>query len=384
MPLTLSSMLERGTKMAKKVLGILNLYDSPSLGQLTKSRTLGSTSFLGRYAIMDFALSNFTNSFVDEINVLVKDNYRSVAKHIASLKTWVNNTKIGRQNILMNEHGIRDPKFNSDLNAIKENDWVFYEENPDYVVIAPAHIITVINYQDVIKFHEKNNADVTIVYSKIKDGSKAFLSSNVLEVKDNHIVFFAKNKGDKDNVDVSLRTYVMSHDAFRSIINHKEYRDALSIRMLMEKIIEKKSLKVYGYEYKGYVRCIDSLEHFIEYSFELLDYKVATQLFDTGAPIYTRTHSTPPANYGEYSSVKNCYIANGGHINGEVKNSVVSRYVEIGKGAKVDHSILLTETFVGEGVKVKYAVIDKYAKIYKDVIGTKDKYIYVAQGKVVK
>ena len=370
--------------MGHKVLGLLNLYDSPSLGELTKNRTLGSTSFLGRYAIMDFALSNFTNSSIDEINILVKDNYRSVAKHIGSLKTWVNNTKIGRQNILMNERGIRDPKFNSDLNAIRENDWVYFDSKADYVIIAPAHIISIIDYNEVLRFHEENEADITLVYTRIKNGSKAFLSSNVLELKDNKVVFFAPNKGKKDEVAVSMRTYIMSKDAFLKIIRHKDYRDALSIRMLIEKIVAGQSLKVYGYEHKGYVRCVDSFEHFIEYSFELLDYKVATQLFDQGAPIYTRTHSAPPTNYGENAVVKNCYIANGGHLEGSVKNSIISRYVEVEEKAKVDHSIVLTKAVIGKGVKVQYAVVDKYAQIYKDVIGTKDEPVYISQGKVVK
>ena len=152
----------------------------------------------------------------------------------------------------------------------------------------------------------------------------------------------------------------------------------------METIIANQSLNVYGYEHKGYVRCVDSFEHFIEYSFELLDYKVATQLFDQGAPIYTRTHSAPPTNYGVHASAKNCYIANGGHLEGSVKNSIISRYVRVEEGAKVDHSIILTEAVIGKDVKVEYAVVDKYAKIYKDVIGTKEEPVYVSQGKVVK
>ena len=51
--------------MGNKVLGFVNLYDSPSLGELTKHRTSGSTSFLGRFALMDFALSNFTNANIE-------------------------------------------------------------------------------------------------------------------------------------------------------------------------------------------------------------------------------------------------------------------------------------------------------------------------------
>ena len=112
--------------MSKKVIGFLNLYSSPNLGPLTEKRTLGSTSFLGRYALMDFPLSNFTNSDIDEVNILVKDNFRSVSKHVGSMKTWVNNTIIARQNILINEKGIRNPKENSDLACILQNDWVLY------------------------------------------------------------------------------------------------------------------------------------------------------------------------------------------------------------------------------------------------------------------
>ena len=54
----------------RKVIGFVNLHHSPSLGELTSSRPLASTSFLGRYAFIDFVLSNFANSGVNEIGVL--------------------------------------------------------------------------------------------------------------------------------------------------------------------------------------------------------------------------------------------------------------------------------------------------------------------------
>lgn len=54
------------------ILGILNLHHSPELGPLTKRRSIASTSFLGRYAFMDFMLSNFSNSGIDMVATLVK------------------------------------------------------------------------------------------------------------------------------------------------------------------------------------------------------------------------------------------------------------------------------------------------------------------------
>jgi len=376
-------MLERGKSMSR-IIGILNLYDSPSLGDLTKHRTLGSTSFLGRYALMDFALSNFTNSKIDNINVLIKDNFRSVAKHVGTLKTWVNNTKIGRQNLLINEKGIRDKDFNSDLNALRENYWVFYESKADYVIIQPAHILTSMDLRALTKFHEEHHADITIAYTNIKDGKKAFLTSNILGIKNDRVVMMEKNKGKKDNVNVSLRTYVFSREVFDKILFHKDNQTALSLRMLMEKLVTEQKLTICGYEYKGYARCVDSLQHFMEYSFELFNWDVAKHLLQSNWPIYTLTHNTIPAIYGCKAEVTNSIVANGAFIKGKVCNSIVSRLVQIDEKAEINHSILLTGVSIKEGIKVENAIVDKYAKISKDLIGTKENPIYIPQGKEFK
>ncbi len=367
-----------------KILGIVNLYDSPSLGGLTRNRTLGSTSFLGRYALMDFALSNFTNSHIDEINVLVKDNFRSVAKHVGTLKTWVNNTKIGRQNLLINEKGIRDPKYNSDLNALRENDWIFYDSDFDYVVITPAHILSNIDFNEVIDFHKKNNAEVTIVYKEIEDADKTFLTSNIVTLDGNQITGYVKNTGKVAKANVSLRTYILSAESFVKWLRHRDYRDATSLRMLIETIIEEKEEIITGYKYDGYARCVDSFEHFVEYSFEFFDPEIADSVFRHEWPIYTCTRNTKPAIYGPKSSVKNCFVANGAKIDGKVENSVISRYVEVEAGASVKNSIILTKGVIKKGAHVENAVVDKYAIIENDVIGTQDEHVYVPQGKKVR
>lgn len=370
--------------MGKKILGFVNLYDSPSLGKLTQNRTLGSTSFLGRFALMDFALSNFTNANIDNINVLIKDNFRSVSKHCGSLKSWVTNTKLGSQNLLINERGASDKTVDSDLNAIRFNDWVLYQADPDYIVIQPAHIITSIELTDVINFHEKNEADITVVVKDINDGSKAFLTSQTLELDGDRIISCKENDGSKDNVTVSLRTYVISRKSFNQMLAHKDFRDAISIRMVIEKVINDHKIKVCGFKHEGYARCFDSFEHFIEYSFELLDYTVAKKLFRYDYSIYTTTRNTPPVQYGENSKVKNCFVANGAVIKGTAENSIISRYAVIEEGAVVKNCILLTKTVIKKGCVVENALIDKYAVIESSISGTKDKHLYIEQGKVVK
>ncbi|MFA5481019.1 MAG: glucose-1-phosphate adenylyltransferase subunit GlgD, partial [Bacilli bacterium] len=130
-------------------------------------------------------------------------------------------------------------------------------------------------------------------------------------------------------------------------------------------------------------RCFDSLEHFVEYSFELLDYRFAHQLFDHSWPIYTITHDTPPALYGTKASVRDSFVANGAIVEGKVERSIISRNVKIGRGSIVRDSIVLTNTTIGENAVISHCVVDKYCAISDGVHieGTKTTPHYVEQGK---
>ena len=56
----------------KKIMGLCNLHAPATLNELTHARPIASTSFLGRYAFIDFPLSNFSNSGIDEVGILVR------------------------------------------------------------------------------------------------------------------------------------------------------------------------------------------------------------------------------------------------------------------------------------------------------------------------
>lgn len=57
-----------------KVVGYINLHSDISYKGLTERRPVASVSFLGRYGIIDFVLSNMSNSNVDTVGILIKEN----------------------------------------------------------------------------------------------------------------------------------------------------------------------------------------------------------------------------------------------------------------------------------------------------------------------
>lgn len=368
----------------KNVIGLCNLHDSPSLGELTSERTSGSTSFLCRYAIMDFTLSNFCNSKIDRVGILIKNFPRSVIKHLGSMTSWNINTKIGTEVIMYNDSGILNPPYNHDIANIRKNDWFLLSKQADYVVIAPAHVITSMDYREVIDEHIKSGSAITLVYKHIKDADKSFRTHNLLKFDDKgNVISFKRNKQDVAEADVSLETYVFNADVLNDLVNVKSVQiNALyGLRELVANIANK-VYKVKGYEYKGYARCMDSLAHFMEYSFELLDEGPSSDLFKDNWPIYTKTHDSVPTLYGPKSSVKNSFVANGAKVFGKVSGSIISRGVVIEEGAKVSNSIILTETYIGKGVNLDHVVIDKYSNISTPVTlaGTKEQPLYFKQG----
>lgn len=368
----------------KKIIGFLNLHNSPSLGELTSSRPLASTSFLGRYAFMDFVLSNFANSGIDEVGILVKEYARSINKHLKFGSSWNINTKTGSRIVMMNEEYYTNPRYNHDINNIRNNDWFLYQSKAEYVVIAPAHFVMSIDYRKAVDAHIASNADITMVYAKTENAKTDFIGCDRLTIYQNTVTNITTNKGEREKANISLETYIMSREMLHRMLKEVPNISALySINDYVNYMI--KILKVKAYLHKGYVRCFDSLSHYMQYSLELLNYSVRQQLFNPNWPIYTVTHDTPPSKYGEHAEVSNSFIANGAIIEGNVSGSIISRSVAIREGATVTNSIILTDTIITSDMTLEYCIVDKYARVIhaRDLKGTEKQPLYIKQGDVV-
>ncbi|MCH3908882.1 MAG: glucose-1-phosphate adenylyltransferase subunit GlgD [Bacilli bacterium] len=371
----------------KDVIALLNCHNSPELGELTSSRPLASTSFLGRYAFADFALSNFCNSEIDTVGILVKDHQRSILKHMGNMMSWVNNTKTGRETIFYNEKGQLNPAYNSDLNNIRENDWVLYDSDASYIVFESAHIVLDIDLRPIIEEHIARHEDITLVYKKIDDADKEFVGGNAFTIdEDGYLLSIDKNDGKNKKANISLEIWIINRTVLADIIARHAMVDAsFGMIQMIEYLSKNKIVKIHTHEFKGYARSFDSLKHYVDYSFELLDRNVAKELFKPEWPIYTLTHDTPPALFGDKSNVSNSFIANGCLVEGEVKNSIICRNVKIGKGAKINRSIILSNVSIGAMVTLSDVVIDKYSIVTQrhTIAGDPENVIYLKQGAIL-
>ena len=361
-----------------KVLGICNLHDSPSLGKLTKTRPLGALSF---------TLSNFSNSEIDRVIILTESNASAVTNHTGQGNVWINNTRTGFLKILMNEKLIESPKFNTDIKNIEAHYSVIEDINPEYIVVAPTFFLMSIDFREVIEAHEESGAEVTMVYLKTKKEKSGFMNCDSMIIEKNGVVSHVDTVvKEMKGQSISLETFVFTRESFdKTIATAKKVSALYGIRKALNYAINHHRLIVNAYQFDGYVVPIMSSKDFIDRSFDLLAYENRSQLFNDNWPIYTTTHNTPPAFYGNKANVMNSIVGNGAIIKGTVENSIISRDVVVEEGAVIRNCILFTQTYVGKNKTLEYVLTDKNVRVVevKELKGKKDDVLYVKQGETV-
>lgn len=366
-----------------KVVGLVNLHSDVSYKGLTERRPVASVSFLGRYGIIDFVLSNMSNSNVDTVGVLIKEKPRSLFKHLGNGNSWNFNSKSGGVSLLYNEKYANSPMYNHDINNLVENIAFLEKAKADYIVIAPAHIITTMNYAEVIDAHARSGAEITMVYQRINNANESFVGSDYLRLKGKQVTEIKKNKGNRKERNISLETYVINAKVLLKLIDYaKKISSFFDLKDTLAYLCDER--KIMAYEYKGFARCIDSYDAYYKVSMEFLDMDVSTQVFKSTWPIFTNTNDTPPTKYLKNAQVKKSFVANGAIIDGEVEGSILSRNVIIGKNAAVKNCIILNGSKVSPGAHLENVIIDKDARIEKktELIGDAEP-LYVKEGDVV-
>ncbi|MCI1735404.1 MAG: glucose-1-phosphate adenylyltransferase subunit GlgD [Bacilli bacterium] len=371
--------------MARKVLGLVDCYNNPNFGPMTKHRAIASTSFLGRYAFIDFPLSNFTNSGIEYFGVLCQNHIRSLSRHVGSGRAWTSNTKIGEFGVLYDEPNVQIPGYNTDVSNLEENMWFLKQISPDYVILTPAHMIYEADFNQLLEDHIASGARISVLYTHQTGLKSHFINARKIYVTEHgKITKTEVNKGDTDEGDISLGALIMDYQMLLSMMDYaKGTSSFFNISDTLNYLAP--TTFVRAVPVSGYVRSFDSLSHYLKYSLELLDEATFHDLFHENWPIFTKTYDTPPVLYKSGSHVENSYIANGSIIEGTVINSILGRGVRVKKGVVIKNSVIGSDAVIDENTHIEAAVVDKEAQVLhiSEVMGSLDDPLYIARGDIV-
>jgi glucose-1-phosphate adenylyltransferase len=372
--------MRKGVDTMCNALGIINYDDASAYVEgLQDFRPMPSISFLGRYRLIDFAVSNMTNSGIDRIQVYVKAKPRSVFEHLGTGRQYNINSKRGKLQLLSGEEPIHSEIYNHDVTAFVQNMQYIEEDKHPYVVIAPSFMVTKIDFNEVMAAHVESGADVTVVYQTIDNAKEEFIGMNTLSLDNNkRVIKVEKNQGKFKNRNIALKIYLLRKDLFIDLV--KLAQKTSSMYSFNDVLVDNLgTLNIVGYNHKGYVCCINSQQQYFKANMELICREKAKELFDPKWPFHTRTSDSCPTQYSAAADVKFSTISNGCFIEGKIRNSVMGRGVVVKPGAIIENCIILSGAFIGENAHLKYCIVDKDAKILhiKELIGSPEDLIYV-------
>lgn len=330
---------------------------------LQSYRPIGAFSFLGRYRVIDFPISNMSNSGIDHIQCYINRKPRSLTEHVGTGRHYNINSKRGKIHMLFSENANENTVYDNDIAAYIENMECIEEAPYPYVVIAPSYMVYSMDFDKLLQTHIESDADITLLYHTVDNAREHYLNCDFLNLnRQKGVQSIEKNRGNTKNKNIFMDTYVMKKEVFIDLVKKAH---ALSSMYTLPQIvnIQCKELDIRGTAHRGFFASITDLRSYFEANLALIDYKTAQSLFDDDWPIYTRTNDSCPTRYFESADVSSSIVSNGCLIEGTVENSVIGRGCVIQEGAVVKNTILLPHVTVGKGVHLENQVVDRNARI---------------------
>ncbi len=348
-------------------------------------RSIPAFSFLGRYRVVDFPISNMSNSGIDRIQVYIRRKPCSLVEHIGTGRHYNINSKSGYLQMVFADSQEDKDYYNTDIKAYAENLDRMVKASNTHVVIAPGYMVYTQDFDDLLKQHDESGADVTLLYHKVDNAKEAFLSCDFLNLnKQKGVESIERNNGTTKNRNIFMDTYVMRKEIFLDLVQAAQKASSM---YTMKHIINDMcgELDIRGVAHKGFFAPIDNLKSYYDANLSLLDQKNVKSLFSEEWPIYTRTSDSCPTQYYETADVKSSFVSNGCRIEGTVENSVIGRGCVIKPGAVVKNCVVLADTVIGNDVHIEGQVVDRLAKVtrMKEIIAEPEKPGYVKRNDMV-
>jgi glucose-1-phosphate adenylyltransferase len=357
------------------------------LKQLTKMIAKPAVPFGGKYRIIDFSLSNCSNSDIDTVGVLTQYQPLALNSHIGIGTPWDLDRRNGGVSMLapyQSEDG--GNWYNGTADAIFQNTNYIDMYDPEYVLVLSGDHIYKMDYAKMLDYHKEKGADVTIAVLEVslEEASRfGMMNTN----PDNTIYEFdEKPKVPKSNL-ASMGVYIFNWAVLKQLLkedNLDKNSDNDFGKNIIPKMISKKQ-KLYAYPFKGYWRDVGTIESFWEANMDMLSEDNGLDIHDEKWKIYSVNPMLPPQYIGPEANINNSMLNEGCTVFGELNNCVLFQGVHVGKNTKITNSVILPNCKIGNNVVIDKAIIGSHVTIRRNTcVGNGDDIIVIEQGKEIK
>lgn len=329
------------------------------LGVLTSRIAKPAVPYGGKYRIIDFPLSNCSNSGIDTVGILTQYKPLELNDYVGSGKPWDLDRTNGGVHILPPYQGQKGGNwYKGTANAIYQNLEFIERYDPEVVLVLSGDHIYKMDYSKMINEHIKTGAACTIAVLDVslEEASRfGIMNTNA----DGTIYEFEEKPANPKSTLASMGIYTFNWQKLKKYLTEDEANEGSSNDFGKDVIPAMLSagelMRVY--RFGGYWKDVGTVDSLWEANLDLLNPKTELDLSDRSWRIYSRTAGMPPQYISDTAEVENSLITDGCEVNGRLDYSILFENVTVEEGASVEYSLVMPGAVIKKGACVRYSII---------------------------
>lgn len=329
------------------------------LGVLTENLAKPGVPFGSRYRIIDFPLSNCTNSGIETVGVLTQYMPLELNEYVGNGHSWDLDRNAGGLSILSPYQTMSGSDwYKGTANSIYQNINFIDRYRPKYVAVLSGDHIYKMDYGKMLEYHLKTQADATIAVIEVPwEETHRFGIMNTN--KDMSIAEFDEKPAQAKNNLASMGIYIFDWPVLRRQLIEDEANPESSNdfgKNIIPKMLAE-GCKLQAYPFEGYWKDVGTIFSLWEANMDLLDAPEDLNLADSSWRIYSRNPIRPPHYIGKTAVLDKCFLTDGDVIYGSAYHSVISDSVVIEEGAEVRDCVLMPGCRIKRGAKLERCIV---------------------------
>lgn len=360
---------------------------------LTKERAKPAVPLAGKYRLIDIPMSSCLHAGIEKIAILTQFNSVSLHRHIQRTYTRDMFTPGWVQILAAEQTPTMADWYQGTADAVRKQLMEIREANTPYTLILAGDHLYRMDYRDFARFHEESGADVSVAIQPV--GWDVAPGLGILKINsDNRIISFTE-KPEPDQLHgleswlgaekpfmASMGIYIFNTDILVELLKGpgNDFGKNIIPRAMQEK-------KLMGYVFEGYWEDIGTIRRFYEVNLELAQPDAPFDFYSPDAPIYTHPRFLPASEI-HGANLDNVLLPDGCRLHAcSIHNSVVGLRSIVGSDVAIESSVIMGADFyeteahraenrrlgrpdvgIGEGSRIANAIIDKNARIGRNVI----------------
>ncbi|NEX22235.1 glucose-1-phosphate adenylyltransferase [Thiorhodococcus mannitoliphagus] len=352
------------------------------LQPLTTGRSKPSVPFGARYRIVDFVLSNFVNSQIQTIYLLVQYKSQSLIEHVR--KAWTISPLLQSQFVTVVPPQMMSGQhwFQGTADAVNQNINLIEEHRPDLVAVFGADHIYRMDIRQMVQFHKDRKADVTIAALPVplKDAS----SFGVIAAdEDGRIQAFEEKPAnptpmpaDPTQAFASMGNYIFSTEVLvKALMEAKEAGETDFGQHVLPRLLRDHRLFAYDfstnqipgiqpYEDRVYWRDVGTIDAYFDAHHDVLGAEPPFDMFNPEWPVYSSGYQGPVARIlGGHLENTLLGAATMIHSGTRIKNSIIRRETVIEEDVVLEDCVIMDYVRIGRGARLKRVIVDRHNHI---------------------